>query len=131
MPPKEAWLGRKPKAGHLKVFGSTTHVWIPKAKRAKLDSKTQQLMFTGYNDNHKAYRLIDVEKDLLIVSRDVVIDETTGPFLPTTNPTDKPMKVSDEGVRLPLGSPDGRASKHSNSEDEEPTSHDIAPPDFP
>lgn len=64
--PEEAWSGRKPKVGHLKVFGSTAHVWIPDAKHAKLDSKSQSLMFTGYIDNHKAYRLIDVEIDRLI-----------------------------------------------------------------
>ena len=40
MTPEEAWSGRKPKVGHLKVFGSTAHVWIPNAKRAKLDSKS-------------------------------------------------------------------------------------------
>lgn len=130
MTPEEAWSGRKPKVGHLKVFSSTTHVWIPNAKRAKLDSKSQTLMFTNYNENHKAYKLIDVETDHLIFSRDVVVDETTGPFIPSTTPSlaTPSVKTFDVGVCLPLGSHDGRALEHFNSEDEEST--DPAPPDF-
>lgn len=111
--------------GYLKVFSSTAHVWIPDTKHAKLDSKSQTLMFTGYSDNYKAYRLIDVETDHLIFSCDVVVDETTGPFMPSTTPS---LATPDVGVRLPLGSHDGRASKHSDSEDEEST--DPTPPDF-
>lgn len=68
-----------------------------------------------------------METDRLIFSRDVVIHETTGPFLSSTtmSPKDQPMKASDLGVHLPLGSPDGRASNHSDSEDEESPRHDI------
>eukprot|EP00253_Pinus_taeda_P016023 PITA_16023 len=45
--PEEVWSGRKPKISHLKVFGSIAYVWIPAAKRSKLDSKSQKLMMTG------------------------------------------------------------------------------------
>ena len=38
--PEEAWSCRKPKINHLKVFGSVAYVWIPAAKRSKLDSKS-------------------------------------------------------------------------------------------
>ena len=36
--PEEAWSGRKPRINHLKVFGSLAYVWIPNAKRTKLNS---------------------------------------------------------------------------------------------
>lgn len=78
---EEAWSRRKPKISHLKVFGSTTYVWIPDAKRTKLDSQSEKLMLTGYSDNHKAYQLIDVNTNCLTYSRDVVFDEKGGPFL--------------------------------------------------
>lgn len=82
MTPEEAWSGRKPKISHLKVFGSTAYVWIPDATRTKLDSKSQKLMFIGYNVNHKAYRLVDIDTNNLIFSRDVVFDEERGLFQP-------------------------------------------------
>jgi hypothetical protein len=77
---EEAWYGRKPKVSHLKVFGSTAYTWIPAAKRTKLDPKSKKMMLTGYNDTHKAYRLVDVDIDKVSFSRDVVVDEEVGPF---------------------------------------------------
>lgn len=96
--PKEAWSRRKPKVSHLNIFGSTTYVWIPDAKRTKLDSKSQKLMLKGYIENQKAYRLIDVNTDLLTFNRNMVIDEEVGPFnlssdIKTTE--DQPPKVKD------------------------------------
>ena len=38
------------------------------------------MMLTGYNDTHKAYRLVDVDTDKVSFSRDVVVDEEVGPF---------------------------------------------------
>lgn len=113
MTPEEAQFGRMPKVSHLKVFGFTAHVWIPDAKCAKLDSKSQKLMFIGYSENHKAYRLIDVDTTHLIFSGDVVVDETTGPFsLSSTSMSleDQSMQAFDLGVCLPLAPPDGRDS---------------------
>jgi hypothetical protein len=52
--PEEAWSRMKPNVSHLKVFGSTTYVWIPNEKRTKLDPKIKILMITRYNKNHKA-----------------------------------------------------------------------------
>lgn len=69
-------------------------------------------MLTGYNDTHKAYRLVDIETDRIIFSRDVVFDEERGPFQlspPIVDSKDQPLNPSDLGVRLPLGPPDGRA----------------------
>ena len=38
----QAWYGKKPNVGHLKVFGCTAQdVHIPKDERGKLDSKTE------------------------------------------------------------------------------------------
>ena len=99
---KEAWLGRKPRISHLKVFGSLAFVWIPDASCTKLDAKSQKLMLAGYSSLHKAYRLIDVETSCLIYSR-VVFDEQRGPFMhvsPVPNLADQPMKAHDLRVRL-------------------------------
>eukprot|EP00253_Pinus_taeda_P006482 PITA_06482 len=103
---EEVWSGRKPKISHLKVFGSIAYVWIPAAKRSKLDSKSQKLMMTGYNDHHKAYRLIDIATGRLSFSRDVVFDEDRGFFQSSSSEhcsTDQP-----HSVLLLVGPPDGR-----------------------
>jgi len=37
------------------------------------------MMVTSYSDNHKAYRLVDIDTNKVIFSRDVV-DEEVGPL---------------------------------------------------
>eukprot|EP00253_Pinus_taeda_P036060 PITA_36060 len=104
--PEEVWSGRKPKISDLKVFGSIAYVWIPAAKRSKLDSKSQKLMMTGYNDHHKAYRLIDIATGRLSFSRDVVFDEDRGFF--QSSSSEQWSKDQLHSVLLPVSPPDGR-----------------------
>eukprot|EP00253_Pinus_taeda_P022033 PITA_22033 len=104
--PEEVWSGRKPKISHLKVFGSVAYVWIPAAKRSKLDSKSQKLMTIGYNDHHKAYRLIDIATGRLSFSRDVVFDEDRGFF--QSSSFEQCSEDQPHSVLLPVGPPDGR-----------------------
>lgn len=118
--PEEVWSSRKPKISHLKVFGSVAYVWIPDAKRSKLDSKSQKLMMTGYSDHHKAYRLIDIDTERLIFSRDVVFDEDRGFF---QSPSEQRSEDQPHSVLIPLGSPDGR--------DDAESIFDDALPEFP
>ena len=92
--PEEAWFGHKPRINHLKVFGSLAYVGIPDTKRTKLDSKSQKLMLTGYSHTHKAYRLIDVNTDRLIFSRDVGFDEELGPFQRSASPPHSEIQSS-------------------------------------
>ena len=46
--PHQAWFGQKPRVDHLKVFGCTGYVHIPKDERGKLDSKTRKSILLGY-----------------------------------------------------------------------------------
>eukprot|EP00253_Pinus_taeda_P004464 PITA_04464 len=103
---EEVWSGRKPKISHLKVFGSIAYVWIPAAKRSKLDSKSQKLMMTGYSDHHKAYRLIDIATGRLSFSRDVASDEDRGFF--QSSPSELCSDDQPHSVLLPVGPPNGR-----------------------
>lgn len=81
--PEEAWFGRKPKVRNLKVFGSIAYAWIPYEKRTMLDPKSKQLMITGYNNSHKAYKLVDVDTNLVSFNKYVVVDEEDRPFQST------------------------------------------------
>lgn len=77
---EEAWTTRRPKVSHLKIFGSTTYAQIPNEKRIELDPTSKKLMITLYNNNHKAYKLVDVDNDQLRFSEDVILDEEARPF---------------------------------------------------
>ena len=71
--PYEAWHGKKPDLQHLKVLGTTSHVFIPKEKRIKLDFNTRECRLVGYGGTNQ-YRLYDPLKDDVIVSRNVIFD---------------------------------------------------------
>jgi hypothetical protein len=44
---------------HLKVFDSVAYVHILDQKRVKLDDKSLKLIFVGYDESSKAYKLFD------------------------------------------------------------------------
>ena len=72
--PEEAWSGVKPHVQHLKIFGSICYRHIPDEKRKKLDDKSESLILIGYHPTG-AYKLYDPERQTVVISRDVVVDE--------------------------------------------------------
>lgn len=75
MTPLERWTGKKPNLNHVRVFGSTAMVHIPKNKRLKWDKKATKYILVGYPENVKGYRLFNEETKQIITSRDVIIME--------------------------------------------------------
>ncbi|KAJ4781946.1 polyprotein [Rhynchospora pubera] len=75
MTPQEAWSGSKPTVAHLKVFGSIAYAHVPDQKREKLDDKSSKLIFVGYDERSKAYKLYDPLTKKMRVSRDVQVNE--------------------------------------------------------
>lgn len=69
--PEEIWSKQKPNLSSLRVFGCKAMVHIPKEKRKKLDSKSNECIFVGYSDQTKGYRLYNPKSRAVIVSRDV------------------------------------------------------------
>lgn len=45
--PGEAYLGQKPKLGHLRIFGCLTYSDVPKERRTKLDPTVEKGIFVG------------------------------------------------------------------------------------
>ncbi|GAC1660287.1 MAG: hypothetical protein PVS3B3_30240 [Ktedonobacteraceae bacterium] len=85
--PFELWHGRKPPVEHLRIIWSDAYAHIPKTKRTKLAPRAEKLKLIGYHDEKKAYKLWDPDEERLVISRDVVFDESVvlkGP--PTVNP---------------------------------------------
>jgi len=75
MTPYEAWHGRKPNVSYLRTFGCIGHMKIVKPGLGKLEDRSTKMVFLGYEDGTKAYRLYDPARGKVVVSRDVVFDE--------------------------------------------------------
>jgi hypothetical protein len=60
---------------HLRTFGCVGHVKDTRPHLKKLDDRSTPMVFLGYADGSKAYRLFDSVGGCVHVSRDVVFDE--------------------------------------------------------
>lgn len=69
--PSELWSGAKPDVSHLRVFGSKGFVLDKRSGRHKFAEKGNQMIFVGYGDTSKAYRMLDPDSRNVIYSRDV------------------------------------------------------------
>jgi hypothetical protein len=74
--PEEVWIGHPCDYSNLKIFGCDVYALIPKNQCSKLDSKSKKYIFVGYDDVVKGYRLWDPTTHKIIISRDVVFDES-------------------------------------------------------
>ncbi|GAU26636.1 hypothetical protein TSUD_102440 [Trifolium subterraneum] len=78
MTPEEAWSSTKPSVSHFKVFGCIGYAHIPDTQRKKLDPKGIKCILLGVSEESKAYKLYDPLQKKIIISRDVVFDESNG-----------------------------------------------------
>ncbi|XP_048625675.1 uncharacterized protein LOC106444440 isoform X1 [Brassica napus] len=76
--PYEAFRGVKPNLSHLRTFGCIGYAKIEKKLLKKLDERSRLLVHLGTEPGSKAYRLLDPQTQRVVVSRDVVFDETKG-----------------------------------------------------
>jgi hypothetical protein len=73
--PYELWHGIKPNLSHLKIIGSTTYVHVPKENRTKLDTHSHKGIMIGYGGGTNQYKVWDLTRKDIVVSRDVVFIE--------------------------------------------------------
>ena len=86
--PYEAWHGRKPSIGHLRVFGCLAYALVPVQHRRKLDDKAVKCIFVGYSAESKGYHLYHPQTKRILVSRDVVfVEDAVQPLLSCTKET--------------------------------------------
>jgi hypothetical protein len=76
MTPEEAWCGVKPSVHHFRTFGCIGHVHIHDSQRRKLDDKSKKCVLLGVSEESKAYKLYDPINKKIIISRDVVFEES-------------------------------------------------------
>ena len=75
MTPFEAWCGRKPVVKHFIVFGCPT--WAHISSRECKAPPLRPCTFIGYDDNVKAYRLMDSETREIFKERNVHFDKNS------------------------------------------------------
>ncbi|GAU24969.1 hypothetical protein TSUD_312040 [Trifolium subterraneum] len=78
MTPEEAWSGTKPSVTHFRVFGCLAYAHVPDNHRKKLDNKSVKCVHLGISDESKAYKLYNPIEKKIVISRDVVFDESKG-----------------------------------------------------
>ena len=76
--PYEVYRGRKPNLSHLRIFGCIGYAKTEKAGLKKLDDRSRMLVHLGTEPGSKAYRMLNPETRKIIVSRDVIFDESKG-----------------------------------------------------
>ncbi len=78
--PFHVWFGKAPDVAHLRVFGCRCWYKINKPDIRALDNRACEAMMLGYSTNQKAYKLWDLNKGEVTVSRDVVFDESKAAY---------------------------------------------------
>ena len=73
--PYESLFNTKPAVTNLRIFGWVSYVHVRDNKRTKLDAKSKKVIFVGYPDSIKAYKLFDPVTHKFIRSRDVLFVE--------------------------------------------------------
>ena len=78
--PEVIFMGKKQDAGHLRVWGCTAYVHIPKEwGKDKVDPRGLKGRMIGYDlESHGTYRILIPETSEIIHSRDVIFKEGTG-----------------------------------------------------
>ena len=96
--PYEQMFQQVPDVSYFRVFVSQAYLHIPKKQRSKLDAKSQKLIFVGYDQKGRTYRLWHPGTKRISIGTDVVIHETLG--LTTKDPL--PLDLCIEPVTLPV-----------------------------
>nr|AIG56089.1 secreted protein [Achlya hypogyna] len=86
--PHELITGQRPNIANLKVFGCICY--LKNDTKSKLASEANRCIFLGYSDQHKAYKLWDLEVRKCVIAIDVKFLESTFPN-PNITVTDGPV----------------------------------------
>lgn len=90
-------LFKKPVSySHLRVFGSLCCPNQNNSNASKLSLCSSRCMFLGYPQFHRGYRCFDLTTKKIIISRNVIFDETSFPYNDPNSPSDSSYKFLEE-----------------------------------
>jgi hypothetical protein len=120
--PYELWHGVKPNLSHLKIIGSTAYVHIPKEKRIKLDTHSHKGIMTGYGGGTNQYKVWDLIRKDVVVTRDVVfiegkpVDQTPAAYI-------EEPRIMHDSIRVLPGPPAGTQGPQQHLFTSPPSEH--------
>ena len=88
--PHELWTTNVPDVSYFRVFGCLAYVHVPQGKRQKLDPRSVQMTFVGYEPGSKGYRLWNPTTRTIVLSRDVTFNERSFPAKASSPPSALP-----------------------------------------
>ncbi|SGY70393.1 BQ5605_C004g03146 [Microbotryum silenes-dioicae] len=92
--PDTRWHGFAPDISTLRAFGCRAWHHLPLAKRTDLDPKAVPLLFVGFDQHAKAFRLFEPSTRRIQLSRNVVFRESEFPALrPATDVRAEPIPL--------------------------------------
>ena len=72
---QKAWNERKLNATYLKVFGIIGYMHVHEQVKTKLDDKNKIMIFVGYDQKSKEYKLYNPNEGNKVINRDVKFDK--------------------------------------------------------
>ena len=109
---EEVFTKKKPVVDHIRIFGTSVYVHVPKEKRAKIEPSGKKGIFVGYNDCSKAYRIYAPGQRYIEVSRDVIFHEEAV--------FRKTIELSPEDAVAPLKFPDSEIHREEEFDNQTP-----------
>jgi hypothetical protein len=99
--PYESWYRKRPSFSYLCTFSCQAFIHAEKHTHTKLESKSRPGLFMGYVDESKAYRVWDLTKDKIVITRDVIFHKVSPVLSSSTmessitpiSPTPSPITV--------------------------------------
>lgn len=90
--PYERLFNSKPDYSYLRCFGCLCFISTPKQNRSKLSQRAHPCVFLGYPAATKAYKVLDLHTNKIIITRDVVFHERNFPFHMPSVPSSATMQ---------------------------------------
>ena len=116
--PEEAFTSVNPDITHLRIFGCSVYIHVPKEKRLKLEPLGKKGNFVGYSETSKAYQIYILIERQIEVSRDVTFDEEVA----FKRSRESHMEIDGEELEAPRDANSSTLDIHtSNDQREEPT----------
>ncbi|KAK3028831.1 hypothetical protein RJ639_038658 [Escallonia herrerae] len=72
---EEVWSGKQVNFSAMRIFSCLAYVHLQNEERSKLDPKSKECIFLGYEEGVKGYRLWDPVAKKKVISKDVVLNE--------------------------------------------------------
>lgn len=124
--PEKLWTGRDIDVSHLRIFGCLAHRLIPKQKRRKLDMKTEPMIFIGYPDNQKGYRLMNPKTGEVTTARDVKFLENVFLYKQNIEKSESEVVINlDTGDSVESNLPSGSTNRAEPMEVHDEVFHDA------